>query len=395
MKKFEKVFLKVIEQIELPDSYYQKAEDKYDSLGRFLSREGASLESYNPEVFVQGSFMLGTVVKPVKGDPTYDLDMSLVLKDVVNKDTHTQESLRKLVREEMELYKASNNIKKDLEEKRRCVRVEYTDSPINFHMDIVPGIPANETTIKDLSESFNDFNRLKNFEKITSTVINITDNEDENYTVLTNDWRISNPRGYAEWFKERVLLSTQHEKIILMEKVNVEPVPKFLKASVLQKVIQILKRHRDVMFKDDKVSESKPISIIINTLAARAYTGESNILEALTNIAEKMDKLISDTSPRIPNPVHPREDFADKWDMPEYSKLKLEENFKQWLISLNRDLSSIKNAKNLVELNGLLKNKFEISIEIENPDEFFKEINSKENVIKIDEDKAPKPWLMV
>lgn len=395
MNKYEKVFLKVIEQIELPDSYYKKAEDRYDSLGNFLSREGALLELYNPEVFVQGSFMLGTVVKPVKGDPIYDLDMSLVLKDGITKQSHTQEKLRKLVREELELYRSYNNIKKDLEEKRRCVRVEYSDNPVNFHMDIVPGIPANEITIKILNESFTASNRLNNFEKITSTVINITDNEDKNYKDVTDDWRISNPRGYAEWFKERVFLSTQNDKIILMEKANIEPIPKFLKPSVLQKVIQILKRHRDVMFKDDKVNDSKPISIIINTLAAKAYMGESNILDALINISKEMGKLISNTAPKIPNPVHPSEDFADKWSMPEYSKLNLEGNFKQWLTNLNRDLESIINAKNLDELNLLLKNKFEISIVLESPTDFFKDVHFKEEVIKIDENKAPRPWLMV
>ncbi len=395
MKKFENIFLKVIEQIELPKSYYEKAEDRYDSLGNFLSREGALLEQYDPEVFVQGSFMLGTVVKPVKGDPIYDLDMSLVLTKGITKQSHTQDQLRKLVKEELELYKSFNNIKKDLEEKRRCVRVEYSDNPINFHMDIVPGIPANERTIKLLRESFNYSNSLTNLEKITSTVINITDNEDSNYFHLTDNWRISNPKGYSEWFKERVELCSLNEKTILMERANVESMPKFFKPSVLQKVIQIFKRHRDVMFKDDKVNDSKPISIIINTLAAKAYMGESNILDALINISKEMGKLISNTAPRIPNPVHPSEDFADKWSMAEYSKLNLEGNFKQWLTNLNRDLESIINAKNLDELNLLLRIKLEISIVLESPADFFKDVNSKEEVIKIDEDKAPKPWLMV
>ncbi len=38
------------------------------------------------------------------------------------------------------------------------------------------------------------------------------------------------------------------------------------------------------MFGDD---ESKPISIIITTLAARAYNGETDIFTALNNILEK------------------------------------------------------------------------------------------------------------
>lgn len=44
--------------------------------------------------------------------------------------------------------------------------------------------------------------------------------------------------------------------------------------SILQRIVQILKRHRDIMFNGD---EDKPISIIITTLASRAYRGETNL----------------------------------------------------------------------------------------------------------------------
>ena len=53
------------------------------------------------------------------------------------------------------------------------------------------------------------------------------------------------------------------------------------KKSPLQRVVQILKRHRDLMFNGD---ESKPISIIITTLAARAYNKETDVLDALVNV---------------------------------------------------------------------------------------------------------------
>ena len=59
----------------------------------------------------------------------------------------------------------------------------------------------------------------------------------------------------------------------------------------MQRIVQILKRHRDVMFKDDK---DKPISIIITTLAANAYKGEDSLLEGLVNVISCMEPTIKD-----------------------------------------------------------------------------------------------------
>ena len=61
------------------------------------------------------------------------------------------------------------------------------------------------------------------------------------------------------------------------------------KKSPLQRVVQILKRHRDLMFNGD---ESKPISIIITTLAARAYNKETDVLDALVNVVNSMERYI-------------------------------------------------------------------------------------------------------
>lgn len=50
---------------------------------------------------------------------------------------------------------------------------------------------------------------------------------------------------------------------------SVRAVPKYQSNKTpLQRAVQILKRHRDIMFAGD---EDKPVSIIITTLAAKAY----------------------------------------------------------------------------------------------------------------------------
>lgn len=79
------------------------------------------------------------------------------------------------------------------------------------------------------------------------------------------------------------------------------------------------------MFEENK--DSKPISIIITTLASRAYDGEQNLEEAIINILNKMPQYIYSNKPRVLNPVKPEEDFIDRWDNPKFSHSNLEANF--------------------------------------------------------------------
>jgi hypothetical protein len=44
---------------------------------------------------------------------------------------------------------------------------------------------------------------------------------------------------------------------------------------------------------------------------------------------------------RIPNPVNPAEDFADKWETAEGRANRLEENFRLWLRQAKADFKSI------------------------------------------------------
>ncbi len=117
----------------------------------------------------------------------------------------------------------------------------------------------------------------------------------------------------------------------------------------LQQGVQFLKRHRDVMF--EKNSEVKPISVILTTLAGRAYKGESDIYETLKGILSRMEGFIQPFSPRIANPVNPKEDFADKWNTRKGRELGLERNFRLWVRQAKSDLELLgqTNADRLIE----------------------------------------------
>jgi len=150
------------------------------------------------------------------------------------------------------------------------------------------------------------------------------------------DWPRSNPRGYAEWFKERMKTVFEARRMALAEKLraSIEDVPDYKVKTPLQRAIQILKRHRDIAFEKDP--DDKPISIIITTLAAQSYHNEADLYEALRSIIIGMPGHIENRNgiPWVPNPVNPGENFADKW----LEHPQRETKFREWLQLVRQDL---------------------------------------------------------
>lgn len=334
------VLKKMLEKIELPDSAYEKADKRYNDIGEWFHRPESTCFTFDPLVFSQGSFRLGTAIRP-EDEEEYDLDMGCNLRDGLTKETISQKQLKELIGAELELYRRARNIKEELSEKRRCWRLEYADD-LSFHMDIVPCIPESDFRRKILKDRMMESTRLDESlaTDVSGLAISITDNTDAGYSIKTSDWRVSNPEGYAHWFEARMRTAEVYlAERELVFKASIDELPYYQWKTPLQSSIQLLKRHRDTMFKDNE--ESKPVSVIITTLAARAYRGESDIASALTNILNAMDQYINQSIPHVPNPVNPDEDFADKWYSKEHEHLKLKESFLRWLMQAKSDFAAI------------------------------------------------------
>ncbi|MBW2570693.1 MAG: nucleotidyltransferase [Deltaproteobacteria bacterium] len=110
----------MIKLLELPDSAYDKARKRYEDLGDWLDREESAVKDNNPHVFPQGSFRLGTAIRPLDETEAYDLDLACKLRDGITKENHTQEYLKKILGQELEAYRTARSIKKELEAKHRC-----------------------------------------------------------------------------------------------------------------------------------------------------------------------------------------------------------------------------------------------------------------------------------
>lgn len=325
----------IADSLDISESHYRRAEERYQAIGRWLERDESIIASVASIVYPQGSFRLGTVIKPITDAEEYDID--LVCELSLTKDQISQKQLKDWVGHEIKSYARANSMKSPAEESRRCWRLNYADEA-KFHMDVLPSIPDGDA-FRALLESralSNDW---------VDHAIAITDNTLPNYDRLDNDWPRSNPKGYAVWFKACMKAQFDAQLILLAEsiKAEVEDVPEYKVKTPLQRAVQILKRHRDIMFVDDQ--DDKPISIIITTLAAHAYDSESDLLEALINIVSNMPHYIQtrDGTAWIPNPVDPLENFADKWQ--EYPTR--EKNFRKWLREVRNDLDEALQAEGI------------------------------------------------
>lgn len=298
----------LVEELSISDTRYEQADRSYHSLGNWLGRDLSTVKAFSPTVYIQGSFGLGTVIKPLNDKEEYDVDAVCELQGL-NKGQLSQKALKEMVRVEVESYRRANTMLKPLHEGRRCWTLNYADGA-QFHVDIVPALP-NAASTRLLLE-------MANFDaRWAATAISITDNETPNYAFISSEWPRSNPKGYVGWFKSRMAAAFTRRRIRLAEaaRASVEDIPDYKVRTPLQAAIMLLKRHRDIMFESDR-SNSCPISIVVTTLAAHAYQGEEEVADALYTILNGMDQHIYRNGSKyvIPNPTDPLENFADKWE---------------------------------------------------------------------------------
>jgi hypothetical protein len=342
-EQFNEILETLGENLDISETQFNAAVTSYKSVGTWLSKEDSELAPFNPSIKPQGSFILGTIIKPISDED--DLDIDLVCELSKKKESWTQFDLKKIVGDQLKANKRIDDLLD--EEGRRCWTLKYRQESDNlkekYHMDILPAITSEGYSVI-LNESYAKAFSAKEVGKLG---ISITDNESENYYISNTpeDWHKSNPFGYAQWFFAKASLQQTRKMFSLNE--SVKPVPSFQKERFpLQRVVQILKRHRDMLYKDKSEAErkNKPISIIITTLASHAYKGESNIIDALVNVISTMHEYIEDYNPNtgekekwVGNPINSLENFADKWK--EFPDRQV--HFYDWLNDIKSDLENM------------------------------------------------------
>ena len=314
------------EELDIPDAIYADIVAKYEHLGAWIKADSEAKFHTDSEIYPQGSIRLGTIIRPVKNGDEYDID--LVYRRELTKTGVTQEELKNQVGEQLKRYleqlKREGKEVPDLEPGRRCWTLNFKRQ---FHMDVLPAIPDDEAAahnIRDVEDG-----------------ILITDRE-------LREWHPSNPKGYANWFGEqqKVILREQRYIMANFAKVDVEQIPEAQVKTPLRRVVQALKRHRDLRYIGNP--DDKPISIIITTLATKAYKSQPDFHNALIEIASGMRTGIEKRNGEywVANPVNPEENYADKWKQePERPK-----RFFEWLGQVEADIAKAQQQTGLQRL---------------------------------------------
>lgn len=391
--------LKLIEGLDISPTMYKNATEKYKAVGTYLQNQGLACD-----IFPQGSFSLGTVVRPYREskEADYDLDFICCLGD--KKETTTAKYVKNVVKETLcnsEVYREKlQNIEWD-----KCWTLEYAEvNGIGFNIDIVPGVSESDDIIQLMVG-----NNLS--QDNAELAVAITDKRKQNYF-----WLTSNPRAYKNWFESINKPFLEFDRInkrkVLFEKSrtvynSIEEIPEGLERSALQRVIQILKHHRDVYYCRIKKENLKPTSAIITTICAEIASGMNpslNVFELLQAIADDFEIYSANQTMteeafsrqyetknvirksngkwQIINPVNPNDNLADSWNInPEKAEL-----FFKWVKAMKKDyVDSLQIEDN--DFVALLENNF-------GRDYVKKSINLNEyaNVVPTIIQNTPKPW---
>lgn len=291
--KFSKEMNEILDEIDVSEYNYQKAENRYKSVSSYIGN--STLSEFNPEIYLQGSFKLGTAIRPLTSDGSYDIDIVCKMNKLSKMDI-TQFDLKQKTGDVIKDYASSNSMKNDPFDGKRCWTLNYVDES-NFHIDILPS----------LQESIYD-----------DELICITDKKNVNYKIISREWETSNPKGYYQWFRNQSNYYDYKKMIAERFSSNIEDVPYYKVKTPLQRVVQIFKRHAEVMFENEM--EYKPSSIIITTLAAISYPEVTQYSDDFTSLVintidNLLDRIEYDLgSPCVYNPANRKEKISGKWD---------------------------------------------------------------------------------
>ena len=323
-KRLNQILNDLSGELDVPPSKYRQAKEHYDAVGSWLGEDDSELTPYDPTIYPQGSFALGTAVRPL-GDDEYDVDAVCLLQ--LSSDQVIQQRLQELVGDRLKHPQSRyKRMIKPPEGGRRCWTIQYADAS-KFHLDVLPAIPDDYDWLLELAVP----------KEWAESAICLTDRKTWD---IDPEWPRSNPKGYVAWFKHRMKTQLDEAKRVFAEvmRAETEEIEDFDVRTPLQRLIQILKRHRDVRYNED---DDKPISIIITTLAAQAYENEADLAGAMLSVVPRMRQSIKqrDGVWWVPNPVNPQENFADKWaEHPRKAKI-----FFQWLTTVEQEYRELLN----------------------------------------------------
>ncbi len=288
------VFLlkQIAQDVQIPPSIDRDVRGHYRAIGDHL-KDSLQLRGFLPHLFPQGSYRLGTTVRPIRREE-FDLDFVVELGSL-SAATGSRDVYERVER----ALKSSAVYGSMLERRPRCLRVSYAES---FHMDVVPAIPN-------------------------------TGHPQGGILIPSHSgakwgWTATDPRGYIKWFESRNVQPEMRAAVLAGE---IEILPPNGQKSALQLGIQLIKRYQHKQLADEDL---RTPSIVLTTVAANTFDGSSPLPSAFDSVLRELLSLAGRSpAPPVPNPTIQTENLARKWsESPETYR-----EFGRWVERLQGD----------------------------------------------------------
>ena len=210
----------------------------------------------------QGSYALGTLIKPVDQNDEYDADIQIVMNP--NPKWEPRDYINQINR----TLSGNNTYTDKLRLKTRCVTVDYAG---DFHLDVVPRVTINGQHYI--------CNRVE------------------------NRWELTDGNGYRDWFNDRNRITGGN----------------------LKRVVRLLKNLRDEKksFRAKSILLTTLAGNSIRTSDA-GKEGVSTVADTLETVLSRMNEYLQrhQNMPEIKNPVLPAENFNRHWTQQNYTNFR-------------------------------------------------------------------------
>ena len=303
---------RLCQELELTIAQLELARRRYEGVGAWLAASDEPLLRALA-IYLQGSTALGTTVRPL-GRNEHDVDL------IAHNRNGTPIAPAIVKAAVGRRLKENGHYAPLLEEKARCWRLTYANE---FHLDITPSIP--NPACGNGGELVPD--------------------------KAAREWKASNPKGYRSLFERRAALVPQLrvtavDRAMVSKSGEVEPFPdtEGFKC-ILQRIVQIAKRHRDVHFEHLPLGLA-PISVILTTLLSQSYEFcvrqfvYDTEFDLLCDVLRRMPHFIEQQSDGrrtlwfVWNETTQGENFAEKWN----DDARLPQAFFRWHAQAVTDL---------------------------------------------------------
>ena len=325
LQQWEDLIAKLLQRLELDPTDRARAEADYTKLADRLA-EKLSIPRHDVHIFPQGSMRTQTTISQ-RYPVNFDLDLMVKLTGPKYNSPDPEVMFQAFGK----ALEGNESVTGTPTPKRRCWRLSYPGKP--YYFDLTPAV-RDQTGRAGSSLSVRD---------------------------PDTRWAPSNPEEFADWFCThaafRFPFQLARRKLAVEARSTVTPLPSEEVGldDILRRAVQLMKLHRDTDYwgADDKKKEAMPISVIIVTLATKAYadllahrSGEfSSPIEVVLALVEAMPTYIEGGQSywRVENPKLAGENFADKWNTDNGARRA---EFMRWHTKLERDLEALLHQSN-------------------------------------------------